>query len=272
MRRRSERERALKHEHLDESRGVPMLKPGVCTRQVANDTGGRVGVAESTLCNAGDGAYVLKGFKEDEKICRYKGSLLKTRAEINEASLTSEYVLEYHGIAIDARDAGTCTSRFINDALEREAWNCKFRLVGEEVWVFATRKIEKWEELLLPYGWEYWWRRRLTMSKAMLGMAARAYPQISELLNSGRCKLTKKQRLRNRRIRDTAPRAPSEEEAKRIQREIGVWKAFPLRQTSESLTKQAPTSSAEPRRVRGKKDTNCSQYVEATSGPGANRR
>ena len=123
MNRKGERERASKHEHLDESRGVPMLQPGVCTRQVANATGGRVGVAKSTLRNAGDGAYVLKGFKEDEKICRYKGTLLKTRAEINEASLTSEYVLKYHGIAIDARDAGTCTSRFINDALEREAWN-----------------------------------------------------------------------------------------------------------------------------------------------------
>jgi hypothetical protein len=143
VRRKGERERVTKHKHLDESRGVPMLQPGVCTRQVANDTGGRVGVAKSTLRNAGDGAYVLKGFKENEKICRYKGNLLKTRAEINEASLTSEYVLEYHGIAIDARDAGTCTSRFINDALDREAWNSEFRLVGDEVWVFAIRKIEK---------------------------------------------------------------------------------------------------------------------------------
>ena len=78
---------------------------------MASDTGGRVGVAKSTLRNAGDGAYVLKGFNENEKICRYKGRLLKTRAEIDEASLTSEYVLEYHGIAIDAREAGTCTSR-----------------------------------------------------------------------------------------------------------------------------------------------------------------
>ena len=66
MIRRGERERASKHEHLGESRGVPMLQPGVCTRQVSNDTGGRVGVAKSTLRNAGDGAYVLKGFKEDE--------------------------------------------------------------------------------------------------------------------------------------------------------------------------------------------------------------
>ena len=67
MRRRGERERASKHEHLDESCGVPMLQPGVCTQQVSNGTGGRVGVAKLTLRNAGDGAYVLKGSKEDEK-------------------------------------------------------------------------------------------------------------------------------------------------------------------------------------------------------------
>ena len=72
--------------------------------------------------------------------------------------------------------------------------------MGKEIWVFATRPIEKWEELLLPYGWEYWWRRQLTLSKAVLGMAARAYPEISTLFNSGRCSLTKKQRLGYKRI------------------------------------------------------------------------
>ena len=61
----------------------------------------------------------------------------------------------------------------------------------------------------------------------MMGMAARAYPEISEILNSGRCKLTKKQRLRNRRILDSAPKPASEEEAERLSRESGIWKSFP---------------------------------------------
>ena len=136
-------------------------------------------------------------------------------------------------MAVDAKDAGTCTSRFINDALDKDLWNCEFRLVGKELWVFATRPIEKWEELLLPYGWEYWWSRRLTLGKAMMGMAARAYPEISEMLNSGRCKLTKKQRLRNRRILDSAPKPATEAEAERITRESGMWKAFPSAETKE---------------------------------------
>ena len=60
-----------------------------------------------------------------------------------------------------------------------------------------------------------------------MDVAARAYPEISEILNSGRCKLTKKQRLRNRRILDSAPKPASEEEAERLARESSIWKSFP---------------------------------------------
>ena len=97
-------------------------------------------------------------------------------------------------MAIDSKDAGVCTSRFFNDALDKLLWNCTFKVIDGEIWVVATRRIEKWEELLLPYGWEYWWKRRLNIGKAMLGMAARAYPEISVLMNAGHTRLTKKRR------------------------------------------------------------------------------
>jgi len=106
----------------------------------------------------------------------------------------------------------------------------------------------------------------------MLGMAARAYPQISKLLNSGRCKLTKKQRLRNRRIRDTAPKASSEEDANRIQREIGVWKAFPTQADLKEPNKTDIHLKCGIKTSERKNGTNCLQYVVATSGPDANRR
>ena len=117
--RKSERVRISKQESLDDSKGVPKLPPGICTRQVASDTGGRVGIAKSMMRNAGDGAYVLKAFKENERICPYKGRLLHSREEAIEASKTSQYVLDFNGVAVDAKDAGTCTSRFINDALDK---------------------------------------------------------------------------------------------------------------------------------------------------------
>ena len=74
------------------------------------------------------------------------------------------------------------------------------------------------------------------LSKAVLGMAARAYPEISTLFNSGRCSLTKKQILRNKRIRESAPKTPTEEESTRISRECDMWKAFPTAEDLDPLT------------------------------------
>ena len=116
------------------------------------------------------------------------------------------YVLEYDGIAIDAKEAGVCTARFFNGALDKIKWNCKFKLVKDKVLVVTTRDVEHHEELFLAYGWEFWWNRRLSLSKSVLGMAARAYPEISELLNAGRSKLTKKKRLRTKRIKGQGPK------------------------------------------------------------------
>ena len=103
---------------------MPSLKPGVFVRQVADDTKGKVGVAPSTIRDAGDGGYSLKVIKEGEKICPYRGKRLYSRAEVNEASKTSSYVLDYNGVALDSKDAGVCTSRFFNDALDKLLWNC----------------------------------------------------------------------------------------------------------------------------------------------------
>jgi hypothetical protein len=230
----NKRVRIAKHASLDESSGVPSLKPGVFVRQVADDTKGKAGVAPSTIRDAGDGGYALKVIKEGEKICPYKGKRLHSRAEIIEASKTSNYVLDYDGVAIDSKDAGVCTSRFFNDALDKLLWNCTFKVIDGEIWVVATRRIEKWEELLLPYGWEYWWKRRLNIGKAMLGMAARAYPEISVLMNAGHTRLTKKEKVRNRWIKDNAPNAPATAAEERRAAEAAMWKCFP--EPAEPLT------------------------------------
>ena len=75
----------------------------------------------------------MKTINEGDKICKYNGKQLQTREEILEASRTSDYVLDYNGVAFDAKDAGVCTSRFFNDALDRLLWNCTFKLVDGEV-------------------------------------------------------------------------------------------------------------------------------------------
>ena len=66
------------------------------------------------------------------------------------------YVLEYGGIAIDAKEAGVCTARFFNEVLDKMKWNCKFKLVKDKVLAVTTRDVEHHEELFLAYGWEFW--------------------------------------------------------------------------------------------------------------------
>ena len=107
-------------------------------------------------------------------------------------------------------------------------------MIDGEIWVVATRRIEKWEELLLPYGWEYWWKRRLNIGKAMLGMAARAYPEISVLMNAGHTRLTKKEKVRNRWIKDNAPKAPATAAEERRAAKAAMWRCFP--EPAEPLT------------------------------------
>ena len=58
-------------------------------------------------------------------------------------------------------------------------------------------------------------------------MAARAYPEISELMNAGHSRLTKKEKIRNRRIRENAPKAPATDAEERRAAEAAMWKHFP---------------------------------------------
>ena len=176
---RSQRARNSTKDCLDDNHGVPTLPAGVRTRSVVNDCNGRVGIAKSTLHGAGDGAYALKGIKKNKPIGIYEGRFLKSKSEAIEASRTSDYVFVFGDIAIDAKDSGACTMRFLNDCLNPLLWNCTAKLVNGKVWIYSTVDIEVGQELFLPYGFLYWWKRRHNLPKTLLGECARAYPVIS---------------------------------------------------------------------------------------------
>ena len=108
-------------------------------------------------------------------------------------------------VAIDAKDAGACTMRFLNDCLNPLLWNCTAKLVDGQVWIYSTVDIDPRQELFLPYGWLYWWKRKHMLSKSLSGDCARAYPVFSQKMNSGYDKLTFAQNYRNRVKRDLPP-------------------------------------------------------------------
>ena len=73
---------------------------------------------------------------------KYEGTILKTKADVLEASRSSNFVLEFGDLAIDSKDSGACTARFINDSLDKFLWKCEFKIFEGEVWVFTTQDIE----------------------------------------------------------------------------------------------------------------------------------
>ena len=174
------------YDDLNEETEVRKLKEGIKTRSVASDCKGLCGIAQSTIKSAGDGVYALsKKIRKGFRLMKYEGNILRTKAEVLEASRTSNYVMEFGDLAIDSKESGMCTARFINDSLDKFLWNCEVKIYEGEIWVYTTQDVEPYNELFAPYGWYYWWCRKLTLSKAVWGECARAYHEISVKLNEG---------------------------------------------------------------------------------------
>ena len=139
-----------------------------------------------------------------------------------------------------------CTARFINDSLDKFLWNCEFKVFEGEIWVFTTQDIEPYHELFIPYGWYYWWCRRLTLGKSTWGECARAYHEISEKLNDGHAKHSYKERQTNKAKNVASKVKTTITKEERAVEHVEMWKHFPLRGDQ-------PTSIPYPRAHKSKK-------------------
>ena len=144
--------------------------------------------------------------------------------------------MEFGDLAIDSKESGMCTARFINDSLDKFLWNCEFKIFQGEIWVYTTQDIDPYHELFVPYGWYYWWCRKLTLSKAVWGECARAYPEISAKLNEGHDKLDYKERklIKSRAQPNSKKTVPL---AERNNNHVDMWKSFPTNEGLEVKTR-----------------------------------
>ena len=222
---RSTRAKTLAKDCLDDNAGVPMLPPGTKTRSVINDCHGRVGIAKSTLHGAGEGGFALKAIKKNKPVGVYRGRHLKSKSEILEASRSSDYVFVCGEVAIDAKEAGACTMRFLNDCLDPALWNRNVKVVNGEVWIYSTMDIVAGQELFLPYGYLFWWKRRLTLSSTLIGQCARAYPEFSTRLNNGHEKHTFAEKLWSKKHNKPAPKIANNKKVGLA--DASMWAHFP---------------------------------------------
>jgi SET domain-containing protein len=104
---------------------------------------------------SGWGVYAAQPIEEDARIVEYKGELVTQ----TEAWRREQRYLPRHRIWIFninerwARDAafGGNIARYINHACRP---NCYTDIVGRSVWVFASRRIRRGEELTYDYNTE----------------------------------------------------------------------------------------------------------------------
>uniref|UniRef100_A0A8W8INK9 SET domain-containing protein n=1 Tax=Magallana gigas TaxID=29159 RepID=A0A8W8INK9_MAGGI len=96
----------------------------------------------------------------------YSGQIIsKKEGERRERKKSSGYRYFYRDLCIDATKDDGRLCRLINHGTKKEI-NCKMKLCGDCLCLFATRDIQQGEELLYDYGLKsYPWNSSLTLVK-----------------------------------------------------------------------------------------------------------
>ena len=81
------------------------------------------------------------------------------------------------------------------------------------------------QELFLPYGFLFWWKRRLTLSSTLLGQCARAYPEFSTRLNAGHEKHTFSEKYWSKKHNKQAPKVSNNKRTELV--DASMWAHFP---------------------------------------------
>ncbi len=115
-------------------------------------------VRKSTIAGAGKGLFAERTFKKGENIARYGGEILTTE-EYNaryEADAMGAYGVQLDDArVIDARRTDAGVARYACDYHgSRKKPNAEYIADDEndEVWIVATRKIKKGDEIFTDYG------------------------------------------------------------------------------------------------------------------------
>jgi uncharacterized protein len=115
-------------------------------------------VKTSTLTGAGKGLFTKKFIPKGTRIVEYKGRIIVWK-EVDKDNAYIYYVKRNH--VIDARSYKKALARYANDAKglfspKGVRNNSKYAEYGLNVYIEAIKDIMPGEEILVPYGKEYW--------------------------------------------------------------------------------------------------------------------
>eukprot|EP00392_Amoebophrya_sp_AT5.2_P016663 g16943.t1 len=127
----------------------------------------------------------LKKSAQHDIICEYKGfpDHKVTVRQVKNPTYKSDYIFTSGSIAVDAQHPVTkeiTAGGHINDNMDEKTANCTFKVIGDKVYVVATRPIPPHAELTLLYGEEYWMCSKWSLS--ILRSASKGYGPASLFL------------------------------------------------------------------------------------------
>ena len=118
-------------------------------------------VKKSTIPGSGKGLFTKKFIPKGTRILQYKGKI-STWKDANHEDGANGYIYYLKRThVIDAKPYKSALARYANDArgltrVKGITNNCEYIEEGVNVFIHAKRDINAGEELLVPYGPEYW--------------------------------------------------------------------------------------------------------------------
>lgn len=102
--------------------------------------------------NKGRGVRTTVRRNAGDFLLTYTGKVItKKEGENLEEGFSSGYRFFYRDLCVDASEEDGRLGRLVNHGSKKEI-NCKMKLIGEVLCLFATRDIHEGEELLYDYG------------------------------------------------------------------------------------------------------------------------
>lgn len=120
-------------------------------------------VKKSRLPGAGKGLFTTKDIKKGKKIIEYRGEIIDWKEYCKRVKEDKDGYLVYisRKKCIDAYNTPQYKARYANDAeglirSKKYKNNAEYQIIGDKVYLVATRDIKAGEEIFVSYSKDYW--------------------------------------------------------------------------------------------------------------------
>ncbi|MBK5284166.1 MAG: SET domain-containing protein-lysine N-methyltransferase [Bacteroidia bacterium] len=125
-------------------------------------------VKKSGLKRAGKGLFTKKAIPKGKCLTEYKGRIRTWKESLKEPGDNQYFFYVNAKTVINPLHGKNTLAHFANDAdgftrSKAHKNNAEYLTEGKRCFIYSTRPIARFEEILVDYGWEYWKVRKEIM-------------------------------------------------------------------------------------------------------------